>query len=218
MFSKKQRKSNFSDTEVEMLVEAVCYNYHILYGKFSPNLTNSMKMSAWADVTEKVNAVSLQCRRDMSEVQKKWQDVQSAAKKKECERRKYLGQTGGGPAHSGSMKSWEEKVCLCHVKEKKHDKLSINFEAIVLVPAEELNMGNTTAAPFEGKRRAQPMCDGTVHSETQRLIEIEEENLTIKRKRLAIEQEKLEIMKNFIDLLQTYCLSSQSAQNLLSSM
>ena len=53
MFSKKQRKANFSDTEVEMLVEAVCYNYHILYGKFSPNLTNSMKISAWADVTEK---------------------------------------------------------------------------------------------------------------------------------------------------------------------
>ena len=62
------------------------------------------------------------------------------------------------------------------------------------------------------------MCHGTVHSETQRLIEIEEENLTIKRKRLAVEQEKLEIRKNFIDLSQTYCLSSQSAQNLLSSM
>ena len=36
-----------------MLVEVVCYNYHILYGKFSPNLANSMKMSAWADVIEK---------------------------------------------------------------------------------------------------------------------------------------------------------------------
>nr|XP_022288930.1 uncharacterized protein LOC111101013 [Crassostrea virginica] len=108
-------------------------------------------------------------------------------------------------------------------------------------------MGNTTAAPFEaqvsnngdsstcidaedesllirpcnsskGKRRAQPLCDGTVHSETQRLIEIEEEKLTIKRKRLAVEQEKLEVMKNCLDLLQTYCISSQSAQNLLSSM
>ena len=36
-----------------MLVKAVCYNYHILYDKFSPNLTNSMKMSAWANVTKK---------------------------------------------------------------------------------------------------------------------------------------------------------------------
>ena len=40
MFAKKHRKANFSDTEVEMLVEVVCYNYHILYGKFSPNLAN----------------------------------------------------------------------------------------------------------------------------------------------------------------------------------
>ena len=33
------------------------------------------------------NAVSLQCRHDMAEVKKKWQDLQSPAKKKECERR-----------------------------------------------------------------------------------------------------------------------------------
>ena len=62
----------------------------------------------------RVNAVSLQCRRDMSEVKKKWQDLQSSANKKEWEQRKYLGQTGGGPAHSGVMKSWEEIVCLCY--------------------------------------------------------------------------------------------------------
>ena len=54
MFAKKQGKANFSETEMEMLVEAVCdKSFHILYGKFSPKLTNSMKISAWADVTEK---------------------------------------------------------------------------------------------------------------------------------------------------------------------
>ena len=31
----------------------------------------------------RVNAVSLQCRRDMSEVKKKWQDLQSSANNKE---------------------------------------------------------------------------------------------------------------------------------------
>ena len=43
----------------------------------------------------RVDAVSLQCRRDMAELKKKWQDLQSSGKKKECEGRKYLGQTGG---------------------------------------------------------------------------------------------------------------------------
>ena len=42
----------------------------------------------------------------------------------------------------------ECKLTSLGKRKKKHDKLSINFEAIVLVPAEELNMGNTTAAPF----------------------------------------------------------------------
>lgn len=53
MDAKKQRKANFSDVEVEVLVDAVGTSYKVLYGKFSPCLTNNMKTMAWESVTEK---------------------------------------------------------------------------------------------------------------------------------------------------------------------
>ncbi|XP_062620631.1 nuclear apoptosis-inducing factor 1-like, partial [Saccostrea cucullata] len=106
---KKPRKANFTDLEVEVLVDAVSTNYKVLYGKFSPSLTNNMKTAAWETVTEKVNAVSLQCRREVGDVRKKWQDLQSAVKKKESQRRKSMRQTGGGPMELGAFKPWEEK-------------------------------------------------------------------------------------------------------------
>ncbi|XP_062599043.1 uncharacterized protein LOC134260505 [Saccostrea cucullata] len=156
---KKPRKANFTDLEVEVLVDAVSTNYKVLYGKFSPSLTNSMKTAAWESVTEKyqmqffthdnsfkiklnvcyisnislspkklkliliierhmyvykyrVNAVSLQCRREVGDIKKKWQDLQSVVKKKESQRRKSIRQTGGGPMELGAFKPWEEKVCL----------------------------------------------------------------------------------------------------------
>lgn len=51
MDAKKQRKANFSDVEVEVLVDAVGTSYKTLYGKFSPCLTNNMKTMAWESVT-----------------------------------------------------------------------------------------------------------------------------------------------------------------------
>uniref|UniRef100_A0A8W8MJA7 Myb/SANT-like DNA-binding domain-containing protein n=1 Tax=Magallana gigas TaxID=29159 RepID=A0A8W8MJA7_MAGGI len=68
-----------------------------------------MKTMAWESVTEKVNAVSLQCTRGVVEVKKKWQDMQSAVKKKEAQRRKNLTQTGGGTSQLPMLKPWEEK-------------------------------------------------------------------------------------------------------------
>lgn len=53
MDAKKQRKVDFSDMEGEVLVDAVGTSCKILYGKFSPCLTNNMKMMEWESVTEK---------------------------------------------------------------------------------------------------------------------------------------------------------------------
>lgn len=60
----------------------------------------------------RVNAVNTtNFTRDVSEVKKKWQDLSSAVKKKEAERRRYRGMTGGGPAlPCDDMKSWEQLV------------------------------------------------------------------------------------------------------------
>lgn len=47
----------------------------------------------------------------MKEIKKKWQDIQSAAKKREVGRLKTQRLTGGGPPPS-EIKDWEKKV-LC---------------------------------------------------------------------------------------------------------
>ena len=57
MSAKKPRKANFSEAEVNVLVEAVAESYSTLYGKFSPRLTHSMKTSAWEDVAEKYELI-----------------------------------------------------------------------------------------------------------------------------------------------------------------
>uniref|UniRef100_K1QY81 Myb/SANT-like DNA-binding domain-containing protein n=1 Tax=Magallana gigas TaxID=29159 RepID=K1QY81_MAGGI len=61
MDAKKQRKANFSDVEVKVLVDAVGTSYKILYGKFSPCLTNNMRTMAWESVTEKVDGYLSRC-------------------------------------------------------------------------------------------------------------------------------------------------------------
>ena len=58
MTAKKLRKANFSEAEVNVLVEAVVASYSTLYGKFSPRLTHSMKTSAWEDIAEKYEIMS----------------------------------------------------------------------------------------------------------------------------------------------------------------
>ncbi|XP_065924971.1 nuclear apoptosis-inducing factor 1-like [Magallana gigas] len=110
--------------EVEVLVDAVGTNYKILYGKFSPCLTNNMKTMAWESVTEKVIIVSLQCTRGVMEVLKKWQDMQSVVKKKEAQRRKNLTQTAGGPSQLPMLKPWEEKMHLTGMDVESEPKIA----------------------------------------------------------------------------------------------
>lgn len=48
--------------------------------------------------------------RDVSDVKKKWQDLSSQTKKREAERRRRVGGTGGGPSIEDDLKSWEQKI------------------------------------------------------------------------------------------------------------
>ncbi|XP_065922843.1 myb/SANT-like DNA-binding domain-containing protein 4 [Magallana gigas] len=250
MDAKKQRKANFSDVEVEVLVDAVGTSYKVLYGKFSPCLTNNMKTMAWESVTEKVNAVSLQCTRGVVEVKKKWQDMQSAVKKKEAQRRKNLTQTGGGPSQLPMLKPWEEKIlqlipqsAISGIEDgvdtsevrsslqmsQKPSCLEIQPFIVTEVPVEELeNLDTNSDVPVvsqseeesslsepstsKGKRKAQTFNEYSYGS--RRLIEIEEEKLSIKKQRLEIEKERLEILKNFYALFSSS--NVQSVCNLLS--
>jgi hypothetical protein len=48
----------------------------------------------------------------MADVKKKWQDIQSVAKRREAERLKTVRGTGGGPAPVDETKPWERVVSI----------------------------------------------------------------------------------------------------------
>ncbi|XP_022289801.1 uncharacterized protein LOC111108933 isoform X3 [Crassostrea virginica] len=54
-----------------------------------------------------------------------------------------------------------------------------------------------------GKRKAKPSSCDDSYGYTQRLIEIEEEKLAIKKRRLEVEEEKLKVMNNCFNFLQS---------------
>lgn len=73
---KKQRKSNFSQDEVETIVKAVMENYETFYGEFSKKAINKIaRHKAWLEVTKEVNLVSSE-KRTLQEVKNKWKKCQ----------------------------------------------------------------------------------------------------------------------------------------------
>ncbi|XP_078331336.1 uncharacterized protein LOC144625123 [Crassostrea virginica] len=106
-----KRKPNWTIAEIEALTQAVSDNIRTVKGKFTPSLTQDTKNRCWRAISERVNAVSeVRACRDITEVKKKWQDLSSITKKKEAERRRYQGMTGGGPALGDGVKPWEQLI------------------------------------------------------------------------------------------------------------
>ncbi|XP_022296531.2 uncharacterized protein LOC111106235 [Crassostrea virginica] len=102
------RKLNWTQSEINTLVDAVSDRISIIRGKFSPYLTTERKNRAWEEVMESVNACS-SIKRDLKGIKKKWVDIQSQTRKKEAARRREQTKTGGGPPPD-SLKAWEDKI------------------------------------------------------------------------------------------------------------
>lgn len=74
--SKKPRKSNFSQEEVDILLKNVGRNYDVLYGEYSKRAVyKDAKHQAWLEITNEVNQVSSE-RRTLQEVKNKWKKCQ----------------------------------------------------------------------------------------------------------------------------------------------
>eukprot|EP00105_Crassostrea_gigas_P040150 XP_019924298.1 PREDICTED: uncharacterized protein LOC105331836 isoform X2 [Crassostrea gigas] len=107
MTDKKPRKPNWSEGEMCVLADACLSFNQIIRGKFSPSLTSEMKKKAWETITDKVNSVAINCTRTLDETKKRFQDAQSAIKKKEAFRKRETNKTGGGPPPEVNFKPWE---------------------------------------------------------------------------------------------------------------
>ncbi|XP_066559992.1 t-SNARE domain-containing protein 1 [Amia ocellicauda] len=92
----KKRKSRFSYREIQILLEEVRKNRNIVIGKFNRGVSTEVKKRTWAEITARINEVSL-CPREIIEVIKKWSDLKCDTKRKVAAMRAGgLGRGGGG--------------------------------------------------------------------------------------------------------------------------
>ena len=78
--AKRAKKRNFTNTELEILVNEVESNQQILFSSFTAGgITNKRKNAAWENVTNAVNSVGSE-ERTVPEINKKWFDIKRLAK------------------------------------------------------------------------------------------------------------------------------------------
>ncbi|XP_039274679.2 uncharacterized protein LOC120348552 [Styela clava] len=97
MSVKTKRAKCFSPDEIEALVSGVSQHREQVFGAYSQSVTTQTKRAAWRDISNKVNSVNItgSIRTD-SQIEHKWYDMKSNAKKRVSLYRKDLKKTGGG--------------------------------------------------------------------------------------------------------------------------
>uniref|UniRef100_A0A674KET8 Nuclear apoptosis inducing factor 1 n=1 Tax=Terrapene triunguis TaxID=2587831 RepID=A0A674KET8_9SAUR len=101
----KKRKMNFSEREVEIIVEELERGKHLLINHFNAGVPLATKAAAWHDILRRVNAVAT-CRRELPEVKKKWSDLKTEVRRKVAQVRAAMegggiGQDGAGEGQDG---------------------------------------------------------------------------------------------------------------------
>ena len=87
--AKRERKANFTDVEVRVLVDAYRHYRCQLNAKFSSVVTQRVKITLWQEIATAVSACGL-ATRSVNEVRKKWTDLKRAALKVSGETTKPL--------------------------------------------------------------------------------------------------------------------------------
>ncbi|XP_060782601.1 uncharacterized protein LOC132889793 [Neoarius graeffei] len=91
----KTKKRNFTDCEVEVLVDEVEQRRAVLFGGHSTGVTNAKKTCEWQHVADAVNSVASQGR-TMAEVKEKRSNIKVDAKKRIAAHRQSVRAAGGG--------------------------------------------------------------------------------------------------------------------------
>lgn len=116
----KKRKMNFSEREVEIIVEELERGKHLLVNHFNAGVPLAAKAAAWHDILRRVNAVAT-CHRELPEVKKKWSDLKTEVRRKVAQVRAAMegaGESqngGGGGGGGGSGPEGEEAAAAAPV-------------------------------------------------------------------------------------------------------
>ena len=92
----RKRNPNFTDAELQILLDEVERNKSILFSKLSNVATFSSKTKVWENICRKVNAANTDHKRSVEELRKKWSTCTSNAKKQAALVRRESRKTGGG--------------------------------------------------------------------------------------------------------------------------
>ncbi|XP_058640705.1 nuclear apoptosis-inducing factor 1 isoform X2 [Onychostoma macrolepis] len=106
----KKRKTNFSEREVEIIVEEMEKQKHILVNHFNAGVTHIAKNSAWMEILKRVNAVST-CQRELAEVKKKWSDLKTEVRRKVAQARAAMEGTGDCSSVPVILSSMQQRIC-----------------------------------------------------------------------------------------------------------
>ncbi|KAK0146629.1 hypothetical protein N1851_014026 [Merluccius polli] len=106
---KKRRAFNFSQDELEALVQAVEDRKNVLFGKFSMTVTSQSKDRNWKEVADSVSAVCGMLR-TVESTKKKWSSLASDAKIRGVLQRRDQAKTGAGLPEVKPLTSLEEKI------------------------------------------------------------------------------------------------------------
>lgn len=107
----KKRKMNFSEREVEILVEEIEKQKHTIVNHFNAGVTHMAKNKAWGDILKKVNAVTT-CPRELHEVKKKWSDMKTEVRRKVAQARAAIeGTAADSAAVPVILSAMQQRIC-----------------------------------------------------------------------------------------------------------
>ncbi|XP_066568895.1 nuclear apoptosis-inducing factor 1 isoform X2 [Amia ocellicauda] len=106
----KKRKMNFSEREVEIIVEEMEKQKHVLVNHFNAGVTHITKNNAWVEILKRVNAVTT-CQRELAEVKKKWSDLKTEVRRKVAQARAAMEGTGDCTSVPVILTSMQQRIC-----------------------------------------------------------------------------------------------------------
>ncbi|XP_009665252.1 nuclear apoptosis-inducing factor 1 isoform X2 [Struthio camelus] len=144
----KKRKMNFSEREVEIIVEELERGKHLLINHFNAGVPLAAKAAAWHDILRRVNAVAT-CHRELPEVKKKWSDLKTEVRRKVAQVRAAMeggsesqNSNGNGPESEDPTGAATAPVILTPMQQRICNLLG---EATII----SLPSGDCSAVPAE---------------------------------------------------------------------
>ncbi|KAJ8717013.1 hypothetical protein PYW08_005412 [Mythimna loreyi] len=166
----KERGSNFSNNELEILKRLIDDNKHILLCKKTDAISQGLKEKTWNDIHMQFNASSSR-HRSVKQLKYKFDNMKKSARKEASKERQESRRTGGGQVPGMSTSDHSEKDWMRSLMVLSADGLESTYDDDTLPENVELtgDVGTLTPAAqvvnlyslltFAGAKRCSNLCD-----------------------------------------------------------